>query len=76
MSLDLGIFNILSESEKPLSLDELAKKTSADPILLGRFLRHQASLGIIKETDKDEFAASTTTKNLSVPEIQAGLYFW
>lgn len=43
--------------------------------LEGRLLRHQASLGIIKELDKDLFTASTTTRNLSVPEIQAGIIF-
>lgn len=56
-------------------MDELSRKTGADPVLLGRFLRHQASLGIIKETAQDEFTASQTTKNIAVPEIQAGLIF-
>ncbi|KAF2878030.1 O-methyltransferase-domain-containing protein [Massariosphaeria phaeospora] len=77
VSLDLKIFDMLSESEIPLSLDELAQRSGAGRILLGkvglrcrivgtgsdtfagRFLRHQSSLGIIKETDKDEFTAST-----------------
>ena len=33
-----------------------------------------SSLGMIKETGEDEFASSQTSKNLSIPEIQAGLY--
>jgi demethylsterigmatocystin 6-O-methyltransferase len=36
VSLDLGIFNILSENDKPISLEDLATRTSADPVLLGR----------------------------------------
>lgn len=33
-----------------------------------------SSLGMIKETGEDEFTSSQTSKNLSIPEIQAGLY--
>ncbi|KAF1966704.1 o-methyltransferas-like protein [Bimuria novae-zelandiae CBS 107.79] len=73
--LNLGVFNILSESDGPLSLQDLTARTGADPVLLGRFLRHQASLGYIKETAKDEFTANHTTRNLSVSNIQAGLIF-
>ncbi|KAF2677987.1 S-adenosyl-L-methionine-dependent methyltransferase [Lentithecium fluviatile CBS 122367] len=76
VSLDKGIFNILSESNTPLSLSELAARTSADPVLLGRFPRHQASLGCIEETEKNEFTASNLTRNLSIPAVQAGFYFF
>lgn len=33
-----------------------------------------SSLGMIKETGKDQFTSSQTSKNLSIAEIQAGLY--
>jgi hypothetical protein len=33
-----------------------------------------SSLGIIEETGRDEFGASVVAKNLSIPEIQAGVY--
>ena len=45
-------------------------------IRLGRLLRHQASLGIILQTAQDEFNDSQITRNLSVPDIQSGIYFW
>ncbi|KAF1994968.1 S-adenosyl-L-methionine-dependent methyltransferase [Amniculicola lignicola CBS 123094] len=59
-----------------LSVEEIfsVEKTGADPVVLGRLIRHQALIGIIKETNKNEFLVSKTTKNLSVPEMQAGLY--
>lgn len=75
VSIDLNIFTLLTSSPTPLTLSSLSHQTGADPILLGRFLRHQASLGIIKETAKDEFTASQTTKNIAAPEIQSGLIF-
>ncbi|TVY75550.1 O-methyltransferase lepI [Lachnellula suecica] len=73
--LDLKVFNILVDSSGPVHLDALSKQSGADPILLGRLLRMLSSLGIIKETAEDEFGASTMTENLSIPEIQAGVYF-
>ncbi|CAG8961995.1 hypothetical protein HYFRA_00014103 [Hymenoscyphus fraxineus] len=74
LGLDLKLFNILVDSNRPLSLQELALKTQADPALLGRILRMLSSLGIIKEMDEEEFAANKTTENLSISVIQAGIY--
>lgn len=37
VSMDLKIFNLLSESEKPMTLDDLTEKSGADKILLGNF---------------------------------------
>jgi demethylsterigmatocystin 6-O-methyltransferase len=66
IGIDLKIFRILSaDPEKKFSLDELAKETGAEKVLLGRLLRYQAALGLIKETARDEFAATNITKTLS-----------
>ncbi|KAF1951646.1 hypothetical protein CC80DRAFT_597116 [Byssothecium circinans] len=77
VGLDLKIFNKLVEADRPLKLDELAETTGADSGLLvaGRILRHQASLGMIRETSQDTFTDSQTTRNLSNADIQAGLKF-
>ena len=39
---DLKLFNILSESSSPLTIDQISKNTKADPVLLGlsRILEH------------------------------------
>ncbi|PVH93845.1 o-methyltransferas-like protein [Periconia macrospinosa] len=75
IGLDLNIFNKLVDSEHPMKFDELCDATGADPILLGRILRHQSSLGMIDEPAQDTFTASQTTRNISHPDIQAGLKF-
>ncbi|KAF1950753.1 o-methyltransferas-like protein [Byssothecium circinans] len=75
VSLDLKIFNQLAESDRSLTINELSESADTDPILLGRLLRHQASLGIIRQTAQDEFTHSQTTKNLSIPDIQSGIFF-
>ncbi|TGO15597.1 hypothetical protein BTUL_0038g00270 [Botrytis tulipae] len=73
-AVDLKLFNILGDSDGTLSLQDLASRTGADLALLGRILRMLSSLGMIKETGEDQFASSQTSKNLSIAEIQAGLY--
>ncbi|KAF4633855.1 hypothetical protein G7Y89_g4256 [Cudoniella acicularis] len=73
-ALDLKLFNILTDNNDTIQLDALASKTGADPILLGRILRMLSSLGIVKETGENCFGANQITRNLSIPEIQAGVY--
>jgi hypothetical protein len=52
VSLDLGVFNMLSESDKPISLKDLATRTSADPVLLGRYLQKSRCLELtIQQAD-------------------------
>ncbi|TGO38262.1 hypothetical protein BHYA_0078g00140 [Botrytis hyacinthi] len=73
-AVDLKLLNILGDSDGPQRLQDLAVRTGADPALLGRILRMLSSLGMTKETGDDQFASSPTSKNLSIAEIQAGLY--
>jgi hypothetical protein len=51
---DLGIFKALAESEEPLNIEQLAKPSGADPVLLGRILRYLAATRYITETSKDQ----------------------
>jgi len=74
LGIDLGIFNALASSEEPLSLETLAKPSNAAPELLARILRYLASVGMLKETAKDKFAANNITKFLSHPGYQGSIY--
>ncbi|KAL2789194.1 S-adenosyl-L-methionine-dependent methyltransferase [Aspergillus keveii] len=74
VGIDLKLFNYLSESSTPSSIDELAAKTGAAPGLLGRILRYLSSMGIIKETAKDTFTPNNITQALAMPAIQSGVY--
>lgn len=73
--LNLGIFKKLSESTNPLSLDMLADPNVVDPLLLGRLMRYLASIRMVKETDKDHFAANNTTRVFSDPRVEGGLKY-
>ncbi|TGO85584.1 hypothetical protein BPOR_0383g00100 [Botrytis porri] len=73
-AVNLKLFNFFDDSDGPMGLQDLASRTGADPALLARILRMLSSLEMIKETGEDEFASSQTSKNLSIAEIQAGLY--
>ncbi|KAJ5279452.1 hypothetical protein N7478_004824 [Penicillium angulare] len=75
-ALDLNLFNDILDNSEPSTIENLAAKHDADPQLLGRILRYLASLGVIKETDRDTFVATPYTSNLGKPEIQAGLYVY
>ncbi|KAL4878893.1 S-adenosyl-L-methionine-dependent methyltransferase [Aspergillus karnatakaensis] len=74
VAIDLKLFDILGDSQDSLNVDQLAKKTGAAPVLLGRILRYLSSVGIVEETAKDSFAANNITKSFCIPAIQAGVY--
>ncbi|KAJ5997257.1 hypothetical protein N7499_006437 [Penicillium canescens] len=68
---DLGIFSLLSKIEAPMSVAQVAERTSATPELLERVLRHLAATNIIKETGPNEYTASEVTKMLGSPSGEA-----
>ncbi|KAF2233453.1 S-adenosyl-L-methionine-dependent methyltransferase [Viridothelium virens] len=73
VAVDLGIFRLLSRIEKPISAQEVAGKTGADPVLINRILRFLASFRIIAECGEGVFEASHVTKTLAEPGAQAGV---
>ncbi|MCJ1261206.1 hypothetical protein MMC22_001070 [Lobaria immixta] len=73
VGVDIKLFNLLYESDDPLSLDQLTKITGADPTLLARLLRFLGSFGIIKEMGKNSFAATNVTQALAKAGYQAGI---
>lgn len=88
--MDLKLFNILAESPKALTVEELSQKTGAAPLLLssfivhidhllllinlGRVLRYLASIGDVKEVDQDVFTANNITHVLAIEGFQAGVH--
>ncbi|KAL7619656.1 hypothetical protein AAE478_010197 [Parahypoxylon ruwenzoriense] len=64
---DLEIFRILAESEQPLSVAELAAKTSSAPSLLA---------GMIRETGPGIFTANAITKTLAQAAYRGGIYHY
>ncbi|KAL9111990.1 MAG: hypothetical protein Q9227_003610 [Pyrenula ochraceoflavens] len=75
VALDLKIYNVLVQATESVSLKELVTRTKVDPVLLGRIMRHQSSMGLVDEVGKGTYAANNLTRNLSIPEIQSGIYF-
>ncbi|KAL5044826.1 hypothetical protein BDW71DRAFT_185431 [Aspergillus fruticulosus] len=74
VGISLKLFEILSEAQVPLTVDELAAKTGAALTLLGRILRYLAAAGTIKETGPGTFAANNITRHLSDPGVQSAVY--
>lgn len=72
----LGVFEALAKSDSPLSIDQLAKPTGGDPQLVHRLLRYFAGHRLVKEVNKDHFAASQHTKTLANAGIASTLEFF
>ncbi|KAJ5474461.1 hypothetical protein N7475_004027 [Penicillium sp. IBT 31633x] len=64
--IDLGIFFILAQTNKPKSVAELAAITGAEPELLGRIMKHLATMGVFVETDMDEYGRNGLTTTLAI----------
>lgn len=69
----LRIFHMLVESNAPLTGKELAQKTGADHGLLIRLLRYLVAMHAIGEAGVDSYLANNVTKNLVVPQLEAGI---
>ncbi|KAL8793067.1 MAG: hypothetical protein Q9195_004379 [Heterodermia aff. obscurata] len=67
IGIDLKLFDILDESTRPLTTSQLAKATGAIPEFLRRLLRYLASVGIIKATEENTYAATKITTVATVP---------
>ena len=89
--IDLKVFELLSKSETPLSLDDISRETNAEIVLIGkmptnilylkvhftsgRIMRYLSSAGMMKEIAVNTFAATRITKALANPGHQAGVRF-
>ncbi|KAH0175025.1 hypothetical protein KCU67_g468, partial [Aureobasidium melanogenum] len=72
---DLGLFKSLASSSEPLSVDQLAKPSDGDPLLIGRLPRYLASVRMTTEAGKDLFVASNATNALADPRIHDSMSY-
>ncbi|KAI9822944.1 MAG: hypothetical protein M1826_000326 [Phylliscum demangeonii] len=70
---DLDLFETMVKTDGSATVDVLAKQVHADPLLLGRLLRYLASVGMVRETAEDQYAATEITHTLIKPGLKAGV---
>lgn len=63
--IDLDIFRALSNAEDALTVAQLAQKSGADDVLLGRLLKHVCTQGFVQETGPDEYTANGVTEKVA-----------
>jgi hypothetical protein len=75
IGVDLDLFNILSTATEPLTTENIAKKTGADPdiYLLARILRYMASIGMIREVRPGIWTQKNYGSNLTDARQSAGV---
>ncbi|KAF7198434.1 Amidase [Pseudocercospora fuligena] len=72
--IDLHLFEaIAAKQDKNWTIGELASETGADQTLLYRIVRCLSSYGMISQNPDSTFTASNITRNLSLPNFQAGI---
>ncbi|SPJ72164.1 related to O-methyltransferase [Fusarium torulosum] len=72
--VDNGLWKaMVKNGDRPQTVDELATQIGADPVLLGRMMRHLAAMGHINETGHDEYQPTGFSKSLSIPMMGNGL---
>lgn len=69
----LEIFRILVKNNVPVTGKELAEKTGADHVLLLRLLRYLVAIHVIGEAGIDCYISNNVTKNLVIPQLEAGV---
>lgn len=70
---DLGVFDKVANSTKPISLHELTQRTNADSVLLARIMRGLASIQAIDETDVEVYAPNKVTRAFTTVKGISGL---
>lgn len=69
----LHIFHTLVNSNGPVAGGELTLKTGADHTLLLRLLRYLVAIHAIDQVGVDLYTANNVTRNLTVPQLEAGV---
>ncbi|KAK2756812.1 hypothetical protein FQN54_005258 [Arachnomyces sp. PD_36] len=75
IGVDCGIFKALANSDSPLKTEVIAETCSVDPELAGRILRYLATIHLLRETGRDEFAANLATRVLSGENEESVVHF-
>lgn len=69
----LGVFKTLSDSDTPVTVQQLSEATKADARLVSRVLRYLAANRFINEADKGQFSASKMTHTLADARLEGGV---
>jgi len=72
--MDLKLFEKLSEGDRnPRFTEALARDVKADPVLLGRIMKHLGSMGVVQEFDCDCYGPTRFSDALTVPSYRDGI---
>jgi demethylsterigmatocystin 6-O-methyltransferase len=63
--VDLKIFEFISQANTSVNVDQIAERTTADPVLLSRMLKFVCSQDIVEETGPEEYVANGITDKLA-----------
>ena len=63
--IDLDVFRIIAGAKGPKKVEELAKETGADTVLLARLLKHVCTQGFVREVGADEYEGSGVTEKIA-----------
>lgn len=63
--IDLDVFRAIVNAGGPVTVTSLAKENGADPVLLGRLLKHVCTQGFVDESGPDEYVASGITRKIA-----------
>lgn len=69
----LHVFKSLSASASPLTIDQLAQVTGADPRLVRRVVRYLSANRFVSEVQQDLFTASKTTHYLADTNVESSI---
>ena len=75
VAVESGIFEILAKSNVPISEEEIAAATQADPIFLARILRGLASMGGVEETARG-YSPSKMSQAFMTAKGSSAAKFW
>ncbi|KIW19666.1 hypothetical protein PV08_00240 [Exophiala spinifera] len=74
VAVQLGLFkHIAEDASSPVSVAQIAERSSASPELLRRLLRYLASFGFISNPAEDQYQATKITHFLASPLADAGM---
>ncbi|KAI1206245.1 O-methyl transferase B [Annulohypoxylon truncatum] len=77
VGLDLGIFKVLAKANGAMTVDDVAKETGADPLLMKRILRFYNAINVAREVGPHQYEATNITHNLTEEFCTVGLsHFW
>ncbi|OGM42145.1 hypothetical protein ABOM_009170 [Aspergillus bombycis] len=74
LGIESGLFRLLSQSEMPFEVAQVAQESSASPHLFECVLRYLASNGLILEADHGKFKANRATHTLASQMAEAFVY--